>query len=167
MDSRHPDRAAAFDALFTTNHIQMLKLLISYLDPAMQGRLAVYIKFLELEYTLRFFQNHPAAMPLCPRPVRPDGGLPGLLEELLPYCSASERENLQNFQKLYQNIENMQEMMQMVEMMQEIAPEMFSGDGTPGFGGFSSSHGPPPMPDNMADLLNMLSGLGGTGAPAQ
>lgn len=165
MDSRHPDRVAAFDALFTTNHIQMLKLLISYLDPAVQSRLAVYIKFLEFQYTLQFFQNHPAAMPLCPGLVRPCGGISELLDELSPFCSSWEKENLQNFKNLYQNMENMQEMMQMLEMMQEIAPEMFSGDGMPGFA--TSGDPASPFPGGMADLFSMLSNFGGTEPPPQ
>ena len=62
-------------------------------------------------------------------------------------------------------MENMQEMMQMMEMMQEIAPEMFSGDGMPGFGG--SGDPDAPFPGNMADLFSMLSNFGGTEPPPQ
>ena len=60
MDSKQSDRVMAFDALFTTNHIQMLKLLLSYMEPSVQGRLAVYIKFLELQHTLQLIREHPS-----------------------------------------------------------------------------------------------------------
>jgi hypothetical protein len=146
MDTKHPDSVMAFDALFTTNHIQMLKLLLSYLDPSAQGHLAVCIKLLELQYTLNLFQRHPSAsIPPCPELTRPRGGIAELLEEMQPFCSPNEKEKLQNFKNMYHNFENMQEMMQILEMMQEISPEFFSG----------SSEGSP-------DLSNLLSGLGGT-----
>lgn len=133
QDSKHSDRVTAFDALFTTNHIQMLKLLLSYMEPSVQGRLAVYIKFLELRHTLMLVQNHPAAaMPFCSGLSRPEGGLTELLDEMLPFCSPAEQEKLQNARNLYRNWENMQEMLQMLEMMQDIAPEMFSDAGMPG-----------------------------------
>ena len=156
MDSKHSDRVMAFDALFTTNHIQMLKLLLSYMEPSVQGRLAVYIKFLELQHTLQLVQKHPAAsIPLCSELARPESGLTGLLDEMIPFCSPSERENLQNIRNLYRNWENMQEMMQMFEVLQEISPELFSGGGMSGNTENNGESGGAP------DFLNMLSGLGG------
>ena len=47
----------AFDTLYTTNHMQMLKLLSPYLDMENQHRLAIYIKWQELQYTLNFMSN--------------------------------------------------------------------------------------------------------------
>ena len=41
----------AFDALYTNNQIQKLKVLLPYIDPAMQKNMAVYIKYMELQYT--------------------------------------------------------------------------------------------------------------------
>ena len=42
----------AFDTLYTQNHIQILKILLPYFDPYGQSHLAVWIKYLELRYTL-------------------------------------------------------------------------------------------------------------------
>lgn len=153
MNNNHPDRVMAFDALFTTNHIQMLKLFLSYMEPSVQRQLAVYIKFLELQYTLRFFQNHPSAsMPLCPELSHPENGIDGLLDEILPFCSNSEKEKIQSFKNMYRNIENIQEVMEMLDMLREISPELFSGSGnSEGSGGFG----------NASDLSGILSGLGG------
>ncbi len=135
MESKRPDRVTAFDTLFTTNHIQMLKLLMSYLEPSVQGQLAIYIKFMELQYTLQFFRSHPyASMPLNSGLSRPSGGMGELLDDMLPFCSEKEKEKMQNIKNMLRNFENMQEMMQILEMMQEISPEIFSGDsGMPGF----------------------------------
>jgi hypothetical protein len=128
MNPNHPNKVTAFDAFFTTKHIQMLKLLLRYLDPSLQGHLAVYIKLLELKYTLNFFQNYSvSSMKFNPELGYPDGGINELLDELQPLCSPEELEKIQNLKKMYENLENMQEMMQILEMMQEISPEFFSG----------------------------------------
>ena len=149
MNNNHPDRVTAFDALFTTNHIQMLKLLLGYMEPPVQRQLAVYIKFLELRYTLNFFNSHPSAsMSLACGFDRPANGISGLLDEILPYCSASERDKILNFKNMYRNIENIQEMMQTMEMLKEISPELFSGaQGSDNSG-------------SAADFSGILSGLG-------
>lgn len=128
MESNQPDRIMAFDALFTNNHIRMLKLLLGYLDPPLQGQLAVYIKFMELQYTLTFFHQNPSAsLSVCTGYTR--GEFTELLEDILPFCEAEERDKIQNIQNMISNLKNMQEMMEMVQMMQEVSPEMFSGFG--------------------------------------
>ena len=59
MDDNRIDKPAAFDTLFTNNRIQILKTLAYYIDPHLLKGLAVYIKFLELQYTLALFRKHP------------------------------------------------------------------------------------------------------------
>lgn len=66
------DKVTAFDALFTNNQIQKLKVLISYVDSPMQQQLAIYIKFLELKYTM----EPVPALPTAVRLSRPFGRLP-------------------------------------------------------------------------------------------
>lgn len=128
MDSNHPDKIMAFDALFTTNYIRILKLLLEYLEPPLQGQLAVYIKFMELRYTLSLFYNNPfASIPPYAGCVR--GGLDELLEDILPYCSSEERDTLRNIQNMLYNFKNMQEMMETFQMLQEVSPELFSSFG--------------------------------------
>lgn len=156
MESNRPDRVTAFDTLFTTNHIQMLKLLLSYLEPSVQGKLAVYIKFMELQYTLSFFQNHPyASMPISSALSRPCGGIGELMDEILPFCTSKEKENMQNLKNMMQNWENMQEMMQMIEIMQEISPDIF--DANSGMPGFDSILGN----TDMSQMMEMMQGMFG------
>lgn len=128
MDGNYPDKIMAFDALFTTNYIRILKLLLEYLEPPLQGQLAVYIKFMELQYTLSLFYHNPFAS-LPPYASCVHGGLGDLLEDILPFCSSEERENLQNIQNMLNNFKNMQEMMETFQMLQEVSPELFSGFG--------------------------------------
>lgn len=71
----------------------MLKVLLPYADHQTQKTLAVYIKFLELNYTLDFYRKHP--FPLCgcvQQEEKPDIGC--LCEELLPFCTEAEKQKL-------------------------------------------------------------------------
>lgn len=59
MDSNEHSKVIAFDTLFCTNHIQMLKVILPYMDNQTQKSMAIYIKFLELNYTISYFKNIP------------------------------------------------------------------------------------------------------------
>lgn len=133
----------AFDTIFTTNHIQILKILLTYVEPSGQKHLAVYIKLLELQYTLSFFKLHPASS-LPEFPHEKTFNASKLCDEIFPLCSRSEQGHLKQMKEMYQNIENLQEMMQMMQMMREMFPE-----GT-GVGG-----------ENSVDFLSALSGMAG------
>ena len=38
MENQEQDRISAFDSLYTTNHIQMMKIMLPYFDAAMRSR---------------------------------------------------------------------------------------------------------------------------------
>lgn len=122
MEDKSIDKIAVFDTLFTTNSIQMLKVLITYLTPPMQKSFAVYIKFMELQYTLSFFQTHPNAA-LCGLPHEDTMETTKLCDELLPLCEAPQRDKINQFKSMFQTFENMQGMMEMIQMMKELFPE--------------------------------------------
>lgn len=133
------DKILAFDTLFTTNHIQMLKILLSYAEPAEQKTMAVYIKFLELQYTLSFFQKHPNSS-LSHFPREDSSNTSKLLGELLPFCTPSEQEQFRQIRSMLETFENMQGMMETMQMMKDMFPEgenpmnmdpsaLFSGNG--------------------------------------
>lgn len=117
-----PDKIQAFDTLFTNNHIQVYKILLPYFEPPMQKQLAVFIKYMEFQYTLSFFQNHPYAC--TPKETAPDSG--ALCREILPFCSASEKEQIKKMMDLFSTMKNAREMMETVSMMKEMFPEGFS-----------------------------------------
>ena len=85
------DKVLAFDTIFTNNHIKMLKVLLSYFDPAIQKTLAIYIKFLELQYTFAYFQNHARVFSSGHSPPDTSSDLNNLCREILPYCAPDER----------------------------------------------------------------------------
>lgn len=145
MADKKEDAASvmAFDALYTTNQIQKLKVLLPYIESSMQKHLAVYIKYMELQYTLNYTKKHPTTLSGCglSQPEKPD--LRKLCKELSLYSSPEEIRQLEQIQNMLQTFETVQEMTQTMNAMQEIFPDMNM-----------DSAGSPPMMDM---LMNMLT----------
>ena len=156
MSDRIQDKVTAFDTLFTTNYIQKLKILMPYFDPSMQKNIAVYIKYLELQYTLNFFRHHPSAnVSLLSHESSMNYGK--LFGEMIPYCTESERSQMENMQNMFRTFEQYKEMMEMIQMMQEMFPEgenpmntMFGGGNSQGSGGMDLSQ--------LAQMAQMFGG---------
>lgn len=134
MEEKGTSPVTAFDSLFTTNKIQMLKVLIAWLPPSQQGIFAVYIKFLELQHTLTLLRHRPETHFAGSRHLSADffsgdnSDTIELLDELLPYSSQAERYRIENMKNMLQNMGRIKEVMEMAEMMKEMFPEGF-GDG--------------------------------------
>ena len=121
----------AFDALYTNNQIQKLKVLLPYIEPSMQKHMAIYIKYLELQYTIGLFKRHPFQVHSASREKEaPD--FKKICKELRPYCSESENRQLEQMGSLFKTMEMYQEMSQTMSAMQEMFPDM--GIGNPGEG---------------------------------
>ncbi len=126
MDDKRIDKAAAFDTLFTSNRIQILKILAYYMDPRLLKGLAVYIKMSELQYTLALFHRHPETS-LCTAPSSVnEETATELCSDLMPLCDEAQKASLKQVTQMMDNIHNFQEMMEMVQTMQELFPEGFS-----------------------------------------
>jgi len=169
---------AAFDSLFTTNKIQMLKILLPRLSPSSQGSFAVYIKFLELRHAMRFARSHTRIMPERGKPLSfnlsdtDHTDTIQLLDELLPFSSGDERKKIEGFKNLLNNMSRIREMMDMIQMMQELFPEGFSFGGSENGGensdGDESGDGEGSGNNNGGgmnpfDILSGLSGMTGMG----
>lgn len=147
MEEKGTNLISAFDSLYTTNRIQMLKILLTRFPPERQGGFAVYIKLLELQYAFSLLR-HPEAAPSGSRRLAADPfsgdttDTIALLEELLPFSSPGERAKIESMKGLLQNIGKMKEMMEMMEMLKEMFPEGFGGDA-----------------DNPMDLFSGMSGM--------
>lgn len=145
----------AFDALYTTNQIQKLKVLLPYIEPSMQKHLAVYIKYMEFQYTLNYTKRHPTTLSGCglSQPEKPD--LRKLCKELSIYSTPEEIRQLEQIQNLLQTFETVQEMTQTMNAMKEIFPDL-SMDGLAGqFSGSSddSQNAASPMMDMLMSML--------------
>lgn len=113
------DKVSAFDTLFTTNAICKLKILLSFLDRPMQKHLAVLIKYLELQYTIRRCQNLPGNH----SSEESVSDITQILEEIKPYCNRSEQSQMESMQNTLRTFENMKQMMEMAEMLKSIMPD--------------------------------------------
>lgn len=151
------DKVTAFDALFTNNQIQKLKILISYVDIPMQRQLAVYIKFLELKYTMELFRRSPQ-LSVSPSPQEGPIDPAKLCQEITPYCSPKEQNQINQFVSMFQAMSHYQEMMETVKMFQEMFPEGMSFPGSETADGGSSGEN-----DTVGGISPdmMAAGLGG------
>ena len=151
MEDKGTDLITAFDSLFTTNKIQMLKVLLTRFPTSQQGSFAIYIKFLELQYTLQFLHLRPQPRIPFSKPLSADlfsgdsSDTIELLDELLPFSGPEERTRIENMKNMLQNIAKMKEMMEMMEMMKEMFPEGFGSAGENSMDFFSGMAGMPDM----------------------
>lgn len=175
MDSNEHNKVIAFDTLFCTNHIQMLKVLLPYMNHQMQKSMAVYIKFLELNYTIDYFRKHP--YPLCGCMQKDDSpDIFKMCSELAPYCTENEKKQLEQIKNIQQGMNMYREMSQAMDMMKDFMPDAasfmssFGGgdadfcDGSPGDIGASENNADSDKSGKTGgaggfDLMNMLMNM--------
>ena len=114
----------AFDALYTTNEIQKFKVLLPYIEPSMQKHLAVYIKYMELQYTMNYVRKHPFQISGCSISSEEKPDLRSLCRQLSLYSTSEEIRQLEQFQNMLQTMETMQEMSQTMSALQELFPDL-------------------------------------------
>lgn len=161
MADNHEEAAnvTAFDALYTTNEIQKLKVLLPYIDPPMQKNLAVYIKYMELQYTMRYVRRHPFQISGCSISTDHKPDLQSLCLQLSLYSSPEEIRQLEQFRNILQTMETFQEMSQTFSALLEIFPDIsatspFENNASDQDNGESGNAGAFSMMDM---LMNMLS----------
>lgn len=116
------DKIQAFDTLFTNNHIQMYKILLPYFESDIQKNLAIYIKYMEFEYTRTYFKLHPYAY--TPKESAADTN--SLLQEILPFCAGDEKKRVNKLMEMVNSMKNAQEMMDTLNTMKDLFPDGFS-----------------------------------------
>lgn len=116
MEKQETDCITTFDTLYTSNRMQMLKILFPYLQPAMQSYIAIYIKLNELLITLHFFKectSHPTDFR-----KKKDLNLPSLINDLSPFLNSEEKDMLHKFSEMQDMMENLSQITQMMQMME-------------------------------------------------
>ena len=155
MEKQEHDRISAFDSLYTTNHIQIMKILLPYFDHPLHSRLAVYIKYLEFQYALSCFGSHSHELYGC-SPGREDFNANSICAEILPFCTKEEKHQIEQAAGLMRSMETFREISAAMEMFKNISPDFLS-DLSPNLFQEGCSSGQA-APGNMTDLLmNMLS----------
>ena len=122
MGDKGQDKVIAFDTLFTTNHIQKMKIFMPYLDLSMQKNIAIHIKIMELQYTIQFFQRNPSVLPL-PLQKEKSNDTSAILSSILPYCNPDEKAKIEGISNMFKTYQQFKEMMEMMEMMKDLFPE--------------------------------------------
>ena len=145
----------AFDTLYTTNHMKILKLLIPYLESKYQKKLAVFIKWQELMFTMNFFKKYSVSLYNSDFSQNKKLDLNTLIPLLSPYCNENEKVIISQFSQL-QNMMNMMEQLQIyMPMIQQFMSSISNDDTNPiGMGANGIDLGE----NNLMDMLkNMMS----------
>lgn len=98
-----------FDSLISSEQLQMMKLLLPYMPPGTQKFFAFYVKFLELQHTVRFFQNFHTdyiGLGLSESPPSPLD----LFRDIQPYMSPKDSESLSQLLNLLEMLKSIQSM---------------------------------------------------------
>lgn len=128
MENPENQSVIAFDTLYTTNHIQILKILLPFVEAAAQKKLIVMIKFLELQYTLHYISYFPPPGPMaaCGRSKNaPGAGLDivQIFEQIKNFCTPGERAMFEQLSNMKKSMEMYEEMTEMMRMFSELNSE--------------------------------------------
>lgn len=117
MENHEIDPITAFDALYTSNQLQMLKVVLPYMQPNMQSMIALYIKLNELLIAFRFSKG--AGNSYFTKPEK-ELDFSCLLKDLSPFMSDSEKEMANQFVSMQENMEQFKQMSEMMQMMNDM-----------------------------------------------
>lgn len=124
MTEQDQNAIYVFDTLYTNQQIQMLKLAMPLLPPVYRSFLAVYIKFLELKYTINAagrlnfsggFHDKDEDYTLDAK------SLDRYFQSIMPYINENDKANLQKIKNMLQTMEQFKQMRPILEMMSQNA----------------------------------------------
>ncbi|MFI3171998.1 MAG: hypothetical protein R3Y58_06500 [Eubacteriales bacterium] len=118
MNSRRNTPKTPFDNLVSTIELDMMKLLIPFIPAQSQAHFAVYIKFQELQETMRIFKRYPSGIRACD--LCEDEDSADMFSMFKPYLP-------EESQGMFDNISNMMNMMEMMKQMQAMNEAMNEG----------------------------------------
>lgn len=113
MSTRKTPPKTPFDNLVSSTQLDMMKLFLPFMPPASQSYFALYIKFQELQETIRFFQHFPEGLRSSDDSNDPNANT-DFISIIKPYLP---EENLE----MFDNISNMMNMMEMMKQMQAMS----------------------------------------------
>lgn len=113
MEEETTDKMTPFDRLISSKDLQLMKLIIPYTPPANQHMLAILVKFLELNRTIKIF--HQSRQNIHTQTFEKSFSSPlDIVDEIRPYLSEAERTSVDS-------ILNVFNMMQMLETMEKMS----------------------------------------------
>jgi len=122
----------SFDMLYTNNHIQILKILLPSFELQMQKKIAIMVKYLELQYTIEHFRKNPGltsitachmdnSQDLCKHTSGFHGDIVEIFEQIRCFCTPTERAFFDQLTSLKQNMDRYEEMMNMMQIFSGIS----------------------------------------------
>lgn len=113
MQEETTDKMTPFDRLISSKDLQLMKLIIPYTPPANRHMLAILVKFLELNRTIKIF--HQSRQNIHTQTFEKSFSSPlDIVDEIRPYLSEAERTSIDS-------ILNVFNMMQMLETMEKMS----------------------------------------------
>lgn len=118
------DYALVFDHFYTTNHIQILKSLLPFLDTGFSSYLPVLIKYLELQHTLKLAQKgmHPTD-PGIHAASRQTPDWEKIYQSIKKYLAPDEERTLKQILDMMHTMKNVKEMQKMMDLFQNMNGE--------------------------------------------
>lgn len=120
------DSILAFDTLYTTNSIQILKILLPCFPAGSRQALAVLIKYLELQYVIELSKVHPVSCGGRQTENQMQDFL-SVYPRLKGYLSPTQQQQMEQILQIGQAIRLFQEYRPILEKMQELSAQ--AGDG--------------------------------------
>lgn len=127
------DYVLAFDHFYTTNHIQILKSLLPFMDSGQSHMLPAFIKYMELKYTLSLVNkrspNPSADIRASSSPAfSKSGGEPfenieSIYKAVRKYLAPGEDKSFNQLLSTINTMKNVREMQQMMELFQSMNPD--------------------------------------------
>lgn len=113
-EQHEEDMVIVFDTLFTTSHIQQMKICLPLLPTKLQQKFAIYIKFQELIYTVSYFKKQSDSSPISG--FTKNNSRDQIFSSLSKHCSESDKEKFTQMQSVMQA-------MDMYQNMKELFPD--------------------------------------------
>lgn len=148
------DKIAAFDTLYTNNHIQILKLLLPSIPKDKQYFGIIFIKFLELKYVIEFgknlishsgFQNN----------TETDYNL--LCDDILPFCNSDEAKTVESVKSILQTFETFKNLSPVLDLIRQMNNSQTEDGNSFDFSSIMNMSGPFSQ-DMDFDMLKNLAG---------
>ena len=131
------DYVLAFDHFYTTNHIQILKSLLPFMDSNNSNMMPALIKYMELQYTLSLINKGNSAFTSGIRAcstssdpksnAEPAEHIENIYKAVRKYLAPNEEKGFQQILSALNTMKNMREMQQMMELFQNLNPDMDLG----------------------------------------
>lgn len=126
MEQNENKAVVTFDTLYTSNHIQILKILLPYFDVKSRKNLAIMIKFMELRYTMEYFNRHTAFLDAASSDESNGARQPDIIEifeQIKNFCTPSERAMFDQLANMKRSMDMYEEMMGMMQLFNQFAPD--------------------------------------------